>query len=268
MGTVRILRIDPHHLWGWLWFKLPAHLFNEWINDVTATARTTTTRIESIWGSCFKLISFRWRHGWWWWWCKCAFNYVQAYFFKWTTHSLQLFLLGKWTIHSLVFSYLRNFQSNHKKLQQINLKNYPSCTRCPDSNTQLLPHEVPPVTTRPGRLSSFPSSSHCTDKYYCHKNCFGFERFWKQLSAHCARANVLYMFLSTLIIEGIQWLCWLNIQGMTSRNYSYNKSKIEERQTDRLNIIYKCQFYCLGSTGIDCLVVAGQKKFKLPSKKP
>ena len=116
MGTVRILRIDPHHLWGWLWFKLPAHLFNEWINDVTATARTTTTRIESIWGSCFKLKSFRWRHGWWWWWCKCAFNYVQAYFFKWTTHSLQLFLLGKWTIHSLVFSYLRNFQSNHKKV--------------------------------------------------------------------------------------------------------------------------------------------------------
>ena len=160
------------------------------------------------------------------------------------------------------------FKAIIKKLQQINLKNYPSCTRCPDSNTQLLPHEVPRVTTRPGRLSSFPSSSHCTDKYYCHRNCFGFERFWKQLSAHCARANVLYMFLSTLIIEGIQWLCWLNIQGMTSRNYSYNKSKIEERQTDRLNIIYKCQFYCLGSTGIDCLVVAGQKKFKLPSKKP
>ena len=74
------------------------------------------------------------------------------------------------------------FKAIIKKLQQINLKNYPSCTRCPDSNTQLLPHEVPRVTTRPGRLSSFPSSSHCTDKCYCHKNCFGFERFWKQLS--------------------------------------------------------------------------------------
>ena len=62
-----------------------------------------------------------------------------------------------WAKPGLFFIYFRLFKHTLQFLQQINVKKCPSSIWFQDSNSQPLEHESPPITTRPGGLSSNPN---------------------------------------------------------------------------------------------------------------
>ena len=77
------------------------------------------------------------------------------------THTV---FLKKWANPGLFFIYFRSFQTNNTifTANQCEKMSCPSSIRCQDSNPQPFEHESPPITTRPGLLTS---TKNCYLKY-------------------------------------------------------------------------------------------------------